>query len=173
MVFVVVEVFLRLVEFCYENEEDGFWDMVTEETAWEEDDPEPTENLPPVAIASSSGLAYPGDLVELDGTASYDPEGAELSYSWTRLDGPPVAIENATEGTSMFTPEQSGVYTFALVVGDGTLESEAATVDVVVAANSSDDPNSEGNCGGCSTGTGKANPWWMGLLVLFAGRRRA
>jgi len=43
-------------------------------------------NLPPVALAGPLQFGIPlGSLVELDGTGSFDPEGAELTYQWQNV----------------------------------------------------------------------------------------
>lgn len=46
------------------------------------------QNLPPVADAGAdrTGLAS-GDVAELDGRASYDPDGAIVSYAWQQISG--------------------------------------------------------------------------------------
>jgi hypothetical protein len=97
--------------------------------------PQPV-NLPPVAKAASlpyvdmSGLA----TVPLDATASYDPEGAVLTYAWTQLGGPSVFLNNATGPTPSFTfgGSVSTAFRFQLVVNDGQLASAPAEVAVML-----------------------------------------
>ncbi|MCK5160064.1 MAG: YncE family protein, partial [Candidatus Aureabacteria bacterium] len=55
-------------------------------------------NVPPVAAIAGGDLsAYAGDLITLDGSASYDPEGSILSYEWIITSDPdnPVISQNA------------------------------------------------------------------------------
>ncbi len=48
-------------------------------------------NAPPIAVAGPDLEIAPGDLVELDAGASYDPDGRILSYQWSFSDGEPSA----------------------------------------------------------------------------------
>ncbi|KJY96735.1 PKD domain-containing protein [Pseudoalteromonas piscicida] len=60
-----------------------------------------------------------GQLVSIDASQSYDPEGQALSYSW-RLIGPNNDVLIGNEHTSLFsfTPDLAGVYRVELVVND-------------------------------------------------------
>ena len=52
-------------------------------------------NEPPVAVASwdpKDGIIE-GDLVTLDGSDSYDPDGDDLTYHWEQIDGPDVGVD--------------------------------------------------------------------------------
>jgi len=89
---------------------------------------------PPVALAGEAFMAYPGDTVVLDGSGSYDPEGAELSWHWTPIAGPKVQLSKADTATPQFTADASGVVSVELVVDDGAQESEPDVVDVIVVA---------------------------------------
>lgn len=122
---------------------------------------------PPVALAGVPFLAYPGERIVLDGSASYDPEGAPLSWDWTQVHGPTVELRAATTANPEFDAEQAGTYTFELVVGDGLQESEPDEVDVIVV-----DPaiGEDVQAEGC-----QATPAVGGLLLLLpalARRRR-
>lgn len=61
----------------------------------------------------------------LDGSASYDPEGAELEYMWTLSDLPDcsgldaTSVVNGAGATPSVVPDCEGVFTVTLVVSDG------------------------------------------------------
>lgn len=65
---------------------------------------------------------------------SGDPNGDPLTYTWTQIDGTPIALEDANTQTASFVPEQPGIYTFELVASDGELNSTPVQVQVVVDA---------------------------------------
>ncbi len=84
---------------------------------------------PPVAFCAGSAraiVAYPGDNVELNGLASYDPEGAALSYEWRASAGALIrgVDDDDSQGSktvgaarAVYTaPEQPGAHTFTLEV---------------------------------------------------------
>ncbi len=77
-------------------------------------------NLPPFADAGQDPQGTVGQAVELDGSASEDPEGTALSYQWTQVRGPAVFISNSDSAIAQFTPPEGGEYLFELKVSDGT-----------------------------------------------------
>ncbi|MGA8047965.1 MAG: PKD domain-containing protein, partial [Dermatophilaceae bacterium] len=92
-----------------------------------------TTNQPPLASAGDDQVVDEGDLVTLDGTASSDPDGDTLDYSWTLqpgYTGPEVFLSDATAQQPTFTPTDNGQYTFSLTVDDG--RGGSATDDTVV-----------------------------------------
>ena len=60
-----------------------------------------------------------GDKVLLDGSSSYDPDGAVLQYRWKQISGLQVILENENEVIASFVTENEGWYEFALTVSDG------------------------------------------------------
>lgn len=122
---------------------------------------------PPVADAGLGLLAYVGDTVALNGTASRDPEGASLGYTWAQSGGPDVGIKNGDEAQPSFTVEAPGTYRFTLVVNDGYQDSAPDTVEIVV-AHTSFGGEAEGGCAHAA-----AVPWWawVGLVAARRGRR--
>lgn len=91
----------------------------------------PDENAPPVAIVTGPATSTVGEMVWLDGTASYDPDGETLSYQWRALDGPVVAITNDEAALASVTPTEAGYYRFALAVSDAA-ETVSADLSVTV-----------------------------------------
>ena len=73
----------------------------------------------PIAAAAAT---VSGRWIELDGTASTDPDGDTLSYSWTLVSVPAgvsmskVAISGANDPIAEFNAPQAGNYEFQLTV---------------------------------------------------------
>lgn len=121
----------------------------------------------PVADAGLGLMAAVGDTVVLNGSASTDPEGAELTYAWSQTGGPEVKLKDASTAKPQLTLEAPGTHRFALVVDDGVNASEPDTVEIVVPERSFG-----GDGAGCRTAGG---PSVLGVLaagVLFGARRR-
>lgn len=92
-----------------------------------------TLNRQPVANAGPNQQVELEATVQLDGSASSDPDENALTYAWTQLSGPSVTLSNASAAAPTFTaPSTSTVLTFALVVNDGVADSPADTVEVIV-----------------------------------------
>lgn len=84
------------------------------------------ENGAPTAILSASATdVEAGQTVELDGTGSSDPDGDDLSYSWsfTAPDGSTTTLSDASVADPVFVADIEGDYVVTLTVSDGQAES--------------------------------------------------
>lgn len=87
----------------------------------------------PVADAGEAMQVAVGQVVQLDGSGSRDPDGLALSYSWSFAALPPGAsprLNDAAIVNPSFVADQAGTYTLRLLVGNGVLSSEPDTVEV-------------------------------------------
>ncbi len=92
----------------------------------------PTNHLP-VANAGPDQTVMEGDSVHLDGTASSDPDGDPITYQWLAPGG--ITLTDASSPTPAFlAPEvqQTTVFSFALIVNDGLVNSVHDTVFITV-----------------------------------------
>lgn len=79
-------------------------------------------NRAPSAIAGAVQTATDGDLVTLNASASLDPDGDGLTFSWTQTQGPPVQLSATDKPLATFTVPAGSEgleFAFALRVSDG------------------------------------------------------
>ncbi len=93
-------------------------------------------NQPPTADAGADQNAQAGVEVSLDGTASSDPDSAQLTYAWSVASFPGQAeptLVDADRATASFVPMLAGEYTVELEVRDDAdnvdTDSMVVTVD--------------------------------------------
>ncbi|MEI8648065.1 hypothetical protein P4S73_09455 [Paraglaciecola sp. Hal342] len=99
-------------------------------------------NQPPVANAGNDQQIEIGDSIQVDASASFDPdEGpAPLSFEWVFVSVPQgsllnsESIQTTSTGSAMFVPDVSGAYTLMVSVSDGEL-SDSDSVVVTVSEN--------------------------------------
>ncbi len=98
--------------------------------------PATVPNTPPVANAGIDQNVNIGADVTLNGSASSDAEGDELTYQWSfvsKPDGSTATLSDINIVTPTFTVDKSGDYIIQLIVNDGTVNSAADTVTVIAA----------------------------------------
>ena len=93
-------------------------------------------NLPPVAVATVDAAAEQGDVVDLVGSASHDPDAGDTitSYDWL-VTAPDMSDVPTPSGEfSSFIASQIGDYTVELTVSDGELDGSVITHVAVTVA---------------------------------------
>lgn len=91
-------------------------------------------NRAPIANAGPDQAGSTGSPVTLNGTLSSDPDGNQLTFSWSfvsRPAGSGASINNGNSATATFTPDLPGVYEVRLTVTDGSLASQDTVIITV------------------------------------------
>jgi hypothetical protein len=92
-------------------------------------------NRSPVALAGDDQTVREGSPVTLDASASYDPDGDPITYSWLQTAGSPVLLSSNEIAQPTFNAPFVGpageVLTFSLTVDDG-LATHTDTVNVTI-----------------------------------------
>jgi hypothetical protein len=96
------------------------------------------DNVAPTASAGDAIAADTGELVALDASASEDEDEDPLTYVWT-LEDPEGAdasslLSDASAMQPEFTPDAEGDYIASVIVNDGWVDSDPATVTITVTA---------------------------------------
>jgi|GEM_PF-1658442 len=89
-----------------------------------------TVNTPPVADAGPDSVCLVGEVVYLNGSGSYDPDGVLLTYQWNFGDGMTATGSVVTHGYA-----DAGTYTVSLTVTDNLGSIAVATCTVTVFLN--------------------------------------
>jgi PKD domain len=147
------------------------------------------ENDTPEADAGPDQLVDIGDTVVMNGSDSYDPEGDELTFSWT-IGGAPGAstafLQSPADVLTEFVPDVAGTYIIQLVVSDGystsAVDSAIVTASAAGGGGGGGGTTTTGGCLSCSAAEREfnrrfsANGIAIGLaplgLVLLRRRRR-
>ena len=97
-----------------------------------------TGNSRPMARVGFDQTILLGEEAIVDGSASFDADGDELTYMWEQVSvagspfTPPMLTYSLNGDRARFTPEQAGTYTMRLVVSDGFITSFPITTLVHV-----------------------------------------
>jgi hypothetical protein len=92
-----------------------------------------TTGNPPVADAGPDQATAAGALVRLDGSGSFSPDGAAITYAWSLVSTPAgstAALAGARAAAPTFTADLAGSYVIQLVVNDGRADSAPDAVGV-------------------------------------------
>jgi hypothetical protein len=74
---------------------------------------------PPVAHAGIDQTVIQSATVQLNASASYDPDGDALTYGWQQHDGfPQMSLSSASAISPTFRASSAGIFTFTLTVSD-------------------------------------------------------
>ena len=89
-------------------------------------------NQRPVAAPGMAQSVNVGDVVQLDGSASVDPDGDSLTYAWelSAPEGSQATVDDPTAAKASFTADVPGLYIATLAVSDGLVESAKAAVKI-------------------------------------------
>ncbi|MBC8382720.1 MAG: PKD domain-containing protein, partial [Candidatus Cloacimonetes bacterium] len=90
-------------------------------------------NTPPVADAGVDQVMIEEDIVYLDGSGSYDPDGLPLTYLWSAPAGIELSDSTAVDPTFIAPQvDEDTEYIFSLIVFDGVLYSDPDEVVITV-----------------------------------------
>jgi hypothetical protein len=90
-------------------------------------------NAAPSANAGSDMTVDSGSAITLHSAGS-DPNDDALAYTWSLLEGPGIALPSMTTQDIVITPQNAGLYRFAVVCSDGVNSSQADEVLITVNA---------------------------------------
>lgn len=92
----------------------------------------PINEVPSANAGADQTVIYPENIL-LDGSASSDNDGDNLTYSWNILSKPTGSqsqIDSPTFVKPSFMVDLDGAYTLQLIVNDGTIDSAPSTVTI-------------------------------------------
>ena len=89
---------------------------------------------PPVADAGPNQIGVPAGTITLNGSNSHDPNGEALTFQWTQITGPSVALSAPTAAITSFTAVAGQTYAFRLTVRNTDNQSASANVTITTVA---------------------------------------
>jgi hypothetical protein len=96
-----------------------------------------TQTTAPVANAGAHQVVNVDTVVQLNGAGSTDANGLPLTYSWSLVSKPPgstATLNNPTAVDPRFTVDLAGTYVAQLIVSNGNISSNPATVTITTEA---------------------------------------
>jgi len=113
-----------------DKDNDGYSNLEEYQSGSNPNDSNSIPNQLPVSSAGQDQNAIVGTPVTLDGSGSYDPEGATITYLWSFKNVPPGSSvndnslsPNASDAKPTFIPDLDGSYKLNLIVNDGSINS--------------------------------------------------
>ena len=99
----------------------------------------------PTADAGQDQTVATEATVQLDGSGSSDPEGDDLTFSWTLSvpEGSGATLSDVTTVDPTFVADVDGKYVATLVVNDGTSDSEPDAAEVEAEADPNEPPTAD------------------------------
>ena len=94
-----------------------------------------SDSNPPIANAGEVQTVLKNASVRLDGSASFDPNGRDLNFQWSRTSGPLITLVGSRTAHPTFEAPALGhnvTLEFKLEVGNGSATAEGATAVHVV-----------------------------------------
>ncbi len=94
------------------------------------------DNLPPTADAGDDMTVLPATVIQLDGSASLDPEAQNLTFSWQQAAGPGVVLSDTSLASPEFTapsPADDGaslIFELTVTDGEGLMARDQVVVSV-------------------------------------------
>lgn len=137
-------------EFYADAEGSYVWQLVVNDDRAGSSQPDAVQvtylapNQAPVANAGPDQTVAMPD-VELDGSASSDADGDDISYRWSlvsRPSGSSAVLDSTTSATPRFTADLAGQYVWRLTVTDGKLDSQTDSVTITYAPSPQEQPGS-------------------------------
>lgn len=95
-------------------------------------------NLAPICDAGADLSGAVGDVIMLDGSASYDPDGDPLVWSWAILSAPgssTATLINEDRSNPQLYLDREGVWELELTVSDGVVSAQDTVQVVAESAN--------------------------------------
>ncbi len=138
----------------------------------------------PVAVAGKKRNVRTGRYVSLDGGQSYDPSENRLTYAWTVVSIPTGSslvilnnsgLGNASTPQPFFLPDVDGVYTFQLIVNNGSANSAPSQVQITAStatvppnANAGKAANARRGSAVILNGTASNDPSQSGIALTYS-----